>query len=196
MADLGLRYAKYNIIDSSTGKYKAFGTGQTKPNSIGKLVSSSFEPTRDTAEIFGDDMLAEHYNGFVEGTLNAEFVNVTDATVADLFGHAAPASDLLTKKGDDVAPAVGYGQVVSKMVDNTLKYKAELLVKVVFDGITNSHNTRGKNVQFGTTSLTGKVMQLDSAMNGFAAGTYYMSKEFSTLDAAEAQVDTWLTPST
>ena len=195
MAELGLRYAKYNTIDSSTGKYSALGAGQTVPKSIGKLVSSSFEKTNDTAEIYGDDALAEHYYGFVEGNLNVEVVNITEETLGELFGHTV-ASDLLTANGNDNAPAVGYGQVVTKMVGGSLKYKAELLIKVVFDSASASHTTKGKNVTFTTTSLTAKVMQLSAAMNGFAVGDYYKAKTFDTLEAAQTQVDTWLTAST
>lgn len=194
MAELGLQYAKYNTIDETTGKYSAFASGQTAPKSIGKLVDSSFEKTNDTAELYADDGLAEYYYGFVEGTLNATFANVTDETVAELFGHTE-ASGEVTEKGDDIAPAVGYGQVVTKMVNGEMKYKAELLVKVVFNSIATSHQTKGKNVTFQTTALTGKVMKLAESMNGFPADTYRKFETFDTLAAAKAQIDEWLTPS-
>lgn len=193
MAEIGLRYAKYNTINSS------YVYSLATPASLGKLVDANFTEERASAELYADDQLAESDYSFVKGTLDLTVDNITEETVATLFGHTrsgpTTGAQILTKTADDNPVEVGYGQVVTKVVNGTKVYKAEYLPRIKFNSIASSHRTKGSTVEFNTQTLSATVYAADeNGVNGWDEGVYYKSAEFTSLDDAKTQIDTWLTP--
>ena len=84
----------------------------------------------------------------------------------------------MVRNADDVAPYVGLGRIITKMIGGVLKYKVEFLCKVKFSEPSQSDNTKGETLEFGTTELSGTVACL-------ANGDWSKTQTFDTL--AEAQ---------
>lgn len=174
MAKVGLKALTYAVLDIDTGDY---GT----PASLGKAVSSSVSPSSADAKLYADDALAESDSTFVEATVTLEVDDARDATVlAPLLGHTVSTGEVV-RNANDVAPYVGIGRIVPKMVDNVKVYKAEFLTKVKFKEPNQEETTKGDNVEFKTTSIEGVA----SAITG---GVWSKGKEFPT----EAEAQTYL----
>ncbi len=191
MASIGLRYAKYNKIDYTTKKYKAL-TGSTVPT-LGKLVDGKFTEERNDARLDADDMLAEYDSSFKSGTLNLTIADVDDETYADVKGCTSVSGEI-TESVDDAVPEIGYGHIVTKMINGIKKYKVEFLPRIKVTNITQDAKTKGESLEFGTASIEAKVFALNEEINGISAGTYKKIETFDTLAEAVTYLDGLLTP--
>lgn len=192
MARIGFKKGKYNKIDPETKKYAAVTGGVP---CLEKVIDEKFSAEYNSAELYADDALAETDYSFKKGTLSITVANDDDEKDAELMGNTI-ADGEVTKTISDTAPEVGYGHIVTKMVNGVRKYKVEFFPRVKFTKITTDAKTRGESVEFGTTSIEGTVFPLDAAMNGYAAGTWEKHQTFATEAEAEAYLDKCLTPST
>jgi hypothetical protein len=66
----------------------------------------------------------------------------------------------MVRNANDVAPYVGFGRIITKMVGGVLKYKVEFLYKVKFSEPSQEDNTKGETLEFGTSTLEGTVATL------------------------------------
>lgn len=171
MARIGLTNLWYSHLTEGTDGTPTYdGAIQ-----LGKAVSCSVEITNNTASLYADDTLAESDTSFASGTITLGVAD-DDATVfADLLGHDISAGGEVTKTSTDVAPYVGVGRVVTKMVNGAYKYKAEFLYKVKFSEPSADENTKGESVEFSTPEIEGAVMAL-----GDESGTWGTSKTFDS----------------
>lgn len=192
MARIGFKKGKYNQIDPQTKKYKAVAGGVP---CLEKVIDEKFSAEYNSAELYADDALAETDYSFKKGTLAITVANDDDEKDAELMGNTIAENEVI-KSIDDTAPEVGYGHIVTKMVNGVRKYKVEFFPRVKFTKITTDAKTRGENVEFGTTSIEGVVYPLVEAMNGYAAGTWEKHQTFATEAEAETYLDKCLTPST
>lgn len=192
MARIGFKKGKYNTIDAQTKKYAAVTGGVP---CLEKVIDEKFAAEYNSAELYADDALAETDYSFKKGTLAITVANDDDEKDAELMGNTIAEGEV-TKSIDDTAPEVGYGHIVTKMVNGVRKFKVEFFPRVKFTKITTDAKTRGENVEFGTTSIEGVVYPLVEAMNGYAAGTWEKHQTFATEAEAEAYLDKCLTPST
>lgn len=192
MARIGFKKGKYNQIDPETKKYKAVTGGVP---CLEKVIDEKFSAEYNSAELYADDALAETDYSFKKGTLAITVANDDDEKDAELMGNTI-AENEVTKSIDDTAPEVGYGHIVTKMVNGVRKYKVEFFPRVKFTKITTDAKTRGENVEFGTTSIEGVVYPLVEDMNGYKAGTWEKHQTFATEAEAETYLDKCLTPST
>ena len=179
MARIGLTNLWYSHLTEGTDGTPTYdGAIQ-----LGKAVSCSVEITNNTASLYADDTLAESDTSFASGTITLGVAD-DDATVfADLLGHDISAGGEVTKTSTDVAPYVGVGRVVTKMVNGAYKYKAEFLYKVKFSEPSADENTKGESVEFSTPEIEGAVMAL-----GDESGTWGTSKTFDS----KSDALTWL----
>lgn len=192
MARIGFKKGKYNQIDPQTKKYKAVAGGVP---CLEKVIDEKFSAEYNSAELYADDALAETDYSFKKGTLAITVANDDDEKDAELMGNTIAEGEV-TKAISDSAPEVGYGHIVTKVVNGVRKYKVEFFPRVKFTKITTDAKTRGENVEFGTTSIEGVVYPLVEAMNGYAAGTWEKHQTFATEAEAETYLDKCLTPST
>ena len=126
MASVGLRYAKYNQIDYNTKKYKAL-EGSKVPT-LGKLVDGKLTIDKNDVSLFADDVLAENDTSFKSGTLNLTVADVDDDTYADVKGCESKSSEV-TENIDDTVPEIGYGHIITKMINGVKKY-TPLTIKI------------------------------------------------------------------
>ena len=170
MAKIGLNNFRYSkLTESSDGK--ATYDGAKKP---AKAISCKVDISNNDAALYADDALAESDTSFQKGSVTAGIDNEDVQTMADLLGHeVAEDGAELVRNANDVAPYVGFGRIVTKMVNGAYKYTVEFLCKVKFSEPSQDDSTKGENISFSTTELAGTVATL-------ADGTWSKSKTFDT----------------
>lgn len=170
MAKIGLnnfRYSKLSESETGTATYD----GAKKP---ARAVSCKVSVSTSSASLYADDVLAESDTSFNNGTVTIGIDEDDNATMADLLGHTiAEVGGEMVRNANDVAPYVGLGRVVVKMVNGVRKYKVEFLCKVKFSEPSQDDKTKGENVEFTTSELEGTVSAL-------ADGTWSKTKTFDT----------------
>ena len=191
MARIGYKKAKYNKIDAETKKYAALTEG--KVPCLEKVIDEKFSAEFNSAELYADDALAETDYSFKKGGLAITVAHDEDERDAKLMGNTIT-KDEVVKNIADTAPEVGYGHIVTKMINGVKKYKVEFFPRVKFTKITTDAKTRGESVEFGTTAIEGTVYPLDADFNGMKAGTWEKHQTFDTEAEAEAYLDECLTP--
>lgn len=192
MAGRGLKKAKYNQIDSTTKKYKAL-VSSTVPV-LEKIIESKFAPEYNSAELYADDVLAESDYSFKKGTLSIVIADDKDSVCAELLGNTISEGEV-TSNVEDIAPEVGFGHIVPKIVNGEKKYKVEFFPRVKFTKISTDRKTKGENVEFATTNVEATVFPLSEAINGMSEGDWEKHQTFDTETAAEIYLNTLLTPS-
>lgn len=173
MAKIGLnnfRYSKLTEGSDGTATYD----GAKKP---AKAVSCSVEITNNSATLYADDTLAESDSSFQSGTVTMGIDDDDLQTMADLLGHTISEEGELTRNANDVAPFVGLGRVVRKMVNGKLAFKVEFLKKVKFSEPSQDDTTKGESTEFGTIEIEGAVSTL-------ANGDWSVAQTFDTQENA------------
>lgn len=190
MARVGFRKAKYNFHDGD--KLKALEA--EKVPDFEKVVDEKFSANRSDAELFANDGLAESDDSFVDGTLTITIADDEDKFISGLFGNNMTDEGEVTSNVDDLAPEVAYGHIIPKIYNGTRKYKVEFFPRVKFKSITSDNKTKGKSVEFSTSSLEAKVMRLSKNFNGLKEGDWEKHQTFATAEEAEEYLDKLLTP--
>ena len=174
MAKIGLnnfRYSKLTEAEDGTPTYD----GGKKP---AKAIDCKVAVENNNAELYADDGLAENDKSFKKATVTIIIDEDNDEMMADILGHTITEdTSEMIRKDTDMAPYIGFGRIISKMVDGVLKHKVEFLPKVKFAEPSQEDTTQGENVEFKTTTLEGTAMKL-------ADGTWSRTKTFT--DKAEA----------
>ena len=168
MAKIGLNNFRYGILTEAPDGTPSYD-GAKKP---AKAVSCSVDVTNNEAELYADDGLAESDTSFQGGDVTMGIDDEDQATQAELLGHSV-VNDAMIRNANDVAPYVGFGRIITKMVNNVYKYKVEFLYKVKFSEPSQDDTTKGESIEFGTSELSGKVAKL-------ANDNWSESKTFNT----------------
>ena len=169
MAKIGLNnlwYAKLTEAVDGTPSYDG-------AKSFGKAVSANVSISNNSATLYADDALAESDTSFQNGTVTLGVDDDRDTTFADVLGHEVDEGGKVTRNVNDVAPYVGLGRIIVKMVGNVRLYKVEILYKVKFSEPSQEENTKGEAVEFATPSIEGQIASL-------ANGDWSDSKTFAT----------------
>ena len=169
MANIGLT----NIWFSKLTEHNGVASYEGATN-LGKAVSCSVSITNNDAKLFGDDVLAESDTTFASGTITIGVTDDDDTIFAPLLGHTLSNGETI-KTANDVAPYVGIGRIVTKIVNGAYKYKVEFLYKVKFSEPSRDENTKGESIEFSTPSIEGIISTLDDT-----DGTYNKSKTFAS----------------
>lgn len=177
MAKIGLsnfRYSKLTEAADGTPSYNG-------PKTPGKAISCNVSITNNDAKLYADDTLAESDTSFQGGTVTMGIDEDDLETMADLLGHTYSEGEII-RNADDAAPYVGLGRIVTKMVNNAMKYKVEFLYKVKFGEPSAENNTKGESVEFATTEIEGNLAALKD-------GKWSIAKTFDTRDEAKTYLD-------
>ena len=177
MATIGLNNFRYSkLTESPDGK--ATYDGAHKP---GKAVSCKVSVTNNDATLYADDGLAESDYSFNSATVTMGIDEGDLQTMADLLGHKVTpgdeASGEIVRNSNDVAPYVGLGRVITKVINGVYKYKVEFLYKVKFSEPSQEDKTKGDKVDFSTVELEGAASTL-------ANGDWSKAKTFDTKQEA------------
>ena len=192
MARTGYKKAKYNKMDTATGKYASLENG--KVPCLSRVIDEKFSPEYNNAELYADDSLAESDTSFKKGGLAITVADDEDERDAFLMGNTIEEGEV-TKTVDDTAPEIGYGHIVTKLINGVKKFKVEFFPRVKFVKITTDAKTRGESAEFGTTAVEATVCPLKADFNGMKAGTWEKHQTFATEAEAEVYLDACLTPS-
>jgi len=177
MAKIGLENFLYGILTEASDGTATYGPA-LKP---GKAVSCNVSISSNDAKLYADDSLAESDTSFQSGTVSIEVDNADVTTQATLLGHTVT-GDVMVRNANDVAPYIGLGRIVTKMVGGQYKYKVEFLNKCKFSEPSQENTTKGESVEFGTTTLEGIVSTL-------ANGDWSKTQTFDSLASAKTYLE-------
>lgn len=183
MAKIGLSNFRYGILTEFSDGSAYYG-GAKKP---AKAVSCSVSVTNNSAELFADDALAESDYTFQRASVTMGIDDEDQTTMADLLGHTVTDGEMV-RNIEDTAPYVGFGRVVTKMVNGAYKYKVEFLYKVKFSEPSQDESTKGESVEFSTSEIEGVAVAL-------ANGDWSVTKTFDDKDSAIAYLEGLLSAS-
>lgn len=174
MAKIGLnnfRYAKLTEAQDGTPTYD----GAKKP---AKAISCNVDISNNDASLYADDAIAESDTSFQSGTVTIGIDDEDMETMAEMLGHSIDdKTGEMVRNANDTAPYVGLGRVIVKMINGVYKYKVEFLYKVKFGEPSQENNTKGENLEFGTSEMEGTIATL-------ANGNWSIAKTFDTKAAA------------
>lgn len=163
MAKIGLTNFRYGILTEATDGTPTY-TGVKTP---GHAITCNVEVTNNDAKLYGDDVQIESDTSFSNGSVTMGIDNDDIETMGELLGHTvtttgsgASARKTMTRNATDTAPYVGFGRVITKMVNGAYQYKVEFLYKVKFSEPSQDNTTKGESVEFGTTEVQGSVSAL------------------------------------
>lgn len=196
MARIGFKKAKYNPIDKATGEYKTV-TGSVPE--WRKVTKESFEPEYNEAELYANDALCESDYSFKRGKLAITVDDDEDKFCAELLGNKITDGETdvageVTSNSEDSAPEIGYGHIITKVVNGVRKYKVEFFPRVKITSIKSEAQTMGKDLEFMTTDMEGKVFACEEPIGTCIAGDWRKHKTFSDLTKADEYLDSLLTP--
>lgn len=172
MAKIGLSNFRYSILTEASDGTPSYNGAKTP----GKAISCNVEISNNSASLYADDVLSESDTSFAGGTVTMGIDEDDLETMAELLGHTYSDSEII-RNANDTAPYVGLGRVVTKMVNNVVKYKVEFLYKVKFSEPSAENNTKGESVEFATTEIEGTVAALKN-------GKWSVAKTFATKSEA------------
>lgn len=181
MAKIGLDNFLYGILTEAADGTPTYGVA-TKP---GKAITCNVSISNNSATLYADNVLAESDTSFQSGTVTMGIDEEDLETQATLLGHEITDGNIV-RNANDVAPYVGLGRIVTKMVNGVYKYKVEFLSKVKFSEPSQEDNTKGESVEFATVEIEGTVSTL-------ADGTWSKAQTFSTKTAAQTYLNSLFT---
>ena len=177
MAKIGLNNFKYSILTEEDGTASYAGV-----KTLGKAIDCKVSIEKYEAELYADDTLAESDNSFKKGTVTLTIDEDDDTVFAELLGHTVGEDGEMVRKDTDIAPHVGLGRILTKVVGGAYKYKVEFLPKVKFSEPEQEEATKGDSIEFKTPSVEGTVMKLSD-------GTWSKAKTFDTKEEAVTYLD-------
>lgn len=183
MAKIGLNNFRYSILTEAADGTPSYD-GAKKP---AKAISCTVDITNNEAALYADDALAESDTSFQSGTVTIGIDDEDQETMAAMLGHTVDAQGEMVRNANDIAPYVGLGRIIVKMVNGAYKYKVEFLHKVKFSEPSQEDNTKGESLEFSTSELEGTVSTL-------ANGDWSKNKTFDTKEAAITYLEGLMAP--
>lgn len=187
MAAVGMKYLTFAPITTETAQSAiTYGTGAVAEHAI----SGEITYNHDEQKLYGDDRLAEYYNGMVDYDMELGLTELDDslATMLGIERITTAGSPEITTYHlvQDNTTAVGVGFMQTLIKNGTRSYVGYWFHKVTFVMNSESAQTKGESLEWQTPTLNGKGwgVELD-AVNGVQ---YRERQVFATESAAL----TWL----
>jgi len=156
MANIGMQSMKYALLVMEGEGAET--TYESAKEFIG-AISASITPNSAEASLYGDDKLMEYSSSFQNATVSLSAADDNDAVFADLLGRKKETSTGRYRSNiNDVAPYVGFGYIVSKMINGQTKYRAQFFPKMKFKVFVPEASTKGENLEFKTITVEGMTM--------------------------------------
>lgn len=179
MAKIGLRNFLFGILTEESDGSATYGNA-VKP---AKAISCDVSINNNDASLYADDALAESDKTFQSGTVTIGIDDEDPVVMATLLGNQITDGETV-RSSYDLAPYVGLGRIVTKMVGGVYKFKVEFLKKVKFSTPNQTDATRSESVEFQTSTLEGTIATL-------ADGSWSVTKTFNTMDEAKAYLESF-----
>ena len=174
MAKIGLNNFRYGFLTEAQDGTPSYSGAKTP----GKAISCNVDVSNNDAKLNADDQVQEIDNSFSGGTVTMGVDRYDYQMQADLLGHTYnKETGNLKRNTNDVAPYIGFGRVITEMVDGVIQYRVEFLYKVKMSEPSQEENTKGESVEFNTFEMEGTVAQCGN-------GDWSESQTFSTKSAA------------
>ena len=158
MAKIGVRYPKYcpyTVTQNADGtETETLGTGKV----MGKAMGIDTTINADAVDQFADDGIAENTSEFTGGTIKNELNDLIDSAAAEILGSTITDGELISNS-DDNAPYMRHGFIVPKVLNNVKLYRAITYMRVKYAPPSESFNTKGKSIAFGSTTISGTIMR-------------------------------------
>lgn len=187
MARVGMRHLVFATI--STENANAAPTYASPGVVIGRAVRGSRTPNRYDGKLYGDDGLAESYNGIRDITVEVETTEIEEATAATLglFKAVGTGNTLVYRTTNKPTPYGGVGWVETHVRKGVTYYIGYWIYKTQLGSTQEEAKTLGENMEYGTHSLSGTAMPAFTDTDGDDA--YTDTKVFTTLSSAIGWVD-------
>lgn len=186
MAQIGLRHFKYSPIKDN--KYSG-------ANKLSGAIEAKVSLTIAEAELYADDTLEEKAQEFTKGALTLTVSEDDDVVFAPLLGHETTEDGEVIRSVEDVAPYVGFGRVLTKLVNNERKYKAEFFPRVQFKPFITDGKTKGDSIEFSTPTVEGTIFAIEETVDGVTKHRWERHKTFDTDAEAQAYLDNLMSAS-
>ena len=156
MASIGLKNFKYAKLNEDG---KTYGEIKTLAGAIECKVTLDLSE----ASLYADDTLKEQVSLFKSGTLTAGIDDDDDSVFAELLGKTVDEqTGIVTSNTEDLPIYVGFGHIVSKIVNGEKKYKVEFFPKVKFKPFIPDSKTKGDSLEFTTPSVEATIFENDN----------------------------------
>lgn len=184
--------ASIGLVKPFVAKYTESSGTVTYSNGqrLGKAIEHELElQNADPVILYADDGAAESMSGFSSANLT---LTIDDLSIADaglIFGITV---DTISTPGDGTGiafdddtnpPYLGYGIIVPKVKGGVRRWMAIFLPKVKFVLPSDSYQTKGETLVFGTSELTATVVRDDTTKHQWR----YLA-DFAT----EALAESWI----
>ena len=156
MASIGLKNFKYAKLNEDG---KTYGELKTLAGAIECKVTLDLSE----ASLYANDTLKEQVSLFKSGTLTAGIDDDDDSVFAELLGKTVDEeTGVVTSNTEDLPIYVGFGHIVSKIVNGEKKYKVEFFPKVKFKPFIPDSKTKGDSLEFTTPSVEATIFENDN----------------------------------
>ena len=152
MATIGFDKLYTATVTEDENGVETYGT----PEVIAKGISADISVEADSADLYADDGVDEHFEEFKKGTLTLGVNDISSAAAAKLFGVIVDSKGVVVSAAESSAPAVAVGFRARKANG---KYRYFWLYKVKFSVPGTKLATKGETIAFTTPELTGTIMR-------------------------------------
>lgn len=138
---------------------------------LGHEITEEYTATSDTTPNSSKTYYTKSGNTYSKFT-GANF------TASTTYYEKSATSGEVLRRDTDIAPYVGIGRILTKLVNGEYKYKVEFLCKIKFSEPNQEDATKKDNVEFKTPTVEGAVQKLPN-------GLWSRTKTFSKMSDAE-----------
>ena len=178
MANYGLRHPKIAKYNRTAGTYSDGFT-------YGKAVSVDSQINYVEGNLYGDDEQAETVKEFSNQQLTLGTTEHPKAAASTMLGHTINESGEIVSHKDDKPNEVGVGITGVEMVNGAKKFVAKIWPAVTFAEPSETLNTKGDSITFGTPSIVGTGKPDKD-------GNWKYEKTFDTDTEATAYIESFL----
>ena len=186
MARVGMRHLVFApITQENAGAAPTYGTGVV----LGRAVRGARTPNRYDAKLYGDDGIAESYNGLKDISIEVETTELEEdnAVTLGLFKAVGTGADKIYRQTGNPTVYGGCGWVETHVRRGVTLYIAYWIYKTQLGAGQEEARTKGENLEYGTQSLTGTGMPAFTDTDGDDA--YTDTKVFQSLTEAITWLD-------
>lgn len=163
MAFVGMRYVVFAPIKTEVaGQDVEYNEGVV----VGRGIGATVNITRNSEDLYGDDMLIESDNGIVGGTVDMTVDDMTDKVTEVMLGHVKGANETQYYEEDAASPYGGLGYIRVRRKSGVTSYQATWIYKAQMAVATETSATKTESTTWQTTSITGKMMGVKNNAEG------------------------------
>lgn len=183
MAFVGMRHVVFAPISKEVdGQAIEYSAGVV----VGHAISGTINITRNSEDLYGDDMLIESDNSIVGGTVDMTVDDMSDDVAVKMLGHVKGEGDSYHET-DAASPYGGLGYIRVRRKDGKTNFVAYWIHKTQMGVATENSATKTQSTSWQTVAMTGKMMGVKN--NADNETRYRERKNFDTEKEAVAWLD-------